>query len=154
MISVARVKKKLYLLVVRYFQLFANISLMRWRPRVIAVTGSVGKTTLLNLLEKHQIDKTVKRIIYKFKTIPNTGHMQIWLQRAIIKLSITQKSFDESICKLISSESISLWNNDWLNSKHTKMLEDRDNIINQSILDNLDAEIQDDEVLLFGEQSL
>ncbi len=51
MISVARVKKKLYLLVVRYFQLFANISLMRWRPRVIAVTGSVGKTTLLNLLE-------------------------------------------------------------------------------------------------------
>lgn len=51
MISTARVKKKLYLVVVRYFRFFANISLRRWNPRVIAVTGSVGKTTLLNLLE-------------------------------------------------------------------------------------------------------
>ena len=51
MVSIARIKKKLYLIVVRHFRFFANISLKRWRPRVIAVTGSVGKTTLLNLLE-------------------------------------------------------------------------------------------------------
>ena len=51
MISTARIKKKLYLAVVRYFRFFANSSLRRWQPRVIAVTGSVGKTTLLNLLE-------------------------------------------------------------------------------------------------------
>lgn len=51
MISTARIKKKLYLVVVRYFRFFANHSLRRWKPRVIAVTGSVGKTTLLNLLE-------------------------------------------------------------------------------------------------------
>lgn len=51
MISTARIKKKLYLVVVRYFRLFASRSLRRWHPRVIAVTGSVGKTTLLNLLE-------------------------------------------------------------------------------------------------------
>ena len=51
MISTARIKKKLYLTVARYFRFFANLSLKRWRPRVIAVTGSVGKTTLLNLLE-------------------------------------------------------------------------------------------------------
>ncbi len=51
MISTARIKKRLYLTVVRYFRFFANKSLKRWNPRVIAVTGSVGKTTLLNLLE-------------------------------------------------------------------------------------------------------
>lgn len=51
MISTARIKKRLYLVVVRYFRWFANISLRRWKPRVIAVTGSVGKTTLLNLME-------------------------------------------------------------------------------------------------------
>ena len=109
---------------------------------------------LFGFIENDLLESIVKKIINKFNSIPNTGHMQIWLQRAIIKLSITQKSFDESICKLISSESISLWNNDWLDLKHAKMLENRDNLINQSILDNLDAEIQDDEVLLFGEQSL
>ncbi len=44
-------KKGLYLVVARYFRFFATISLRRWRPRVIAVTGSVGKTTMLHLLE-------------------------------------------------------------------------------------------------------
>jgi UDP-N-acetylmuramoyl-tripeptide--D-alanyl-D-alanine ligase len=51
MIFTARIKKKLYLTVVRYFRFWASSSLRRWKPRVIAVTGSVGKTTLLNLLE-------------------------------------------------------------------------------------------------------
>ncbi len=50
-LSSASLKKKLYLGVARYFRLWANQSLKRWQPRVIAVTGSVGKTTLLNLLE-------------------------------------------------------------------------------------------------------
>lgn len=51
MIRPASIKKKLYLGVARYFRFWANISLNRWSPRVIAVTGSVGKTTLLNLFE-------------------------------------------------------------------------------------------------------
>lgn len=35
----------------RYFRFFANFSLKRWHPKIIAVTGSVGKTTMLHLLE-------------------------------------------------------------------------------------------------------
>ena len=34
-----------------YFRFFASFSLRRWKPHIIAVTGSVGKTTLLNLIE-------------------------------------------------------------------------------------------------------
>lgn len=48
---VARIKKKLYLGVAAYFRFWANLSFRRWRPRVIAVTGSVGKTTMLRLIE-------------------------------------------------------------------------------------------------------
>lgn len=50
-LSRTRIKKKLYLVVASYFRFFAAVSLRRWHPRVVAVTGSVGKTTLLNLLE-------------------------------------------------------------------------------------------------------
>ena len=46
-----RLKKKFYFLAANYFRFFANISLKRWKPRVIAITGSVGKTTMLNLVE-------------------------------------------------------------------------------------------------------
>lgn len=51
MVSTARIKKRLYLVIARYFRFWANASLRRWRPRVVAVTGSVGKTTLLNIME-------------------------------------------------------------------------------------------------------
>ena len=51
MTPVMKFKKKFYFLVASYFRFFANISFRRWRPRVIASTGSVGKTTMLNLVE-------------------------------------------------------------------------------------------------------
>ena len=44
-------KKKFYFIVASYFRFFANFAFRRWHPRVIAITGSVGKTTMLNLIE-------------------------------------------------------------------------------------------------------
>ncbi len=35
----------------RYFRFFANFAFRRWHPRVIAVTGSAGKTTMLHMIE-------------------------------------------------------------------------------------------------------
>lgn len=49
--SLINIKKYTYLLVARYFRFFANLSLKRWSPTIIALTGSVGKTTMLHLLE-------------------------------------------------------------------------------------------------------
>ena len=54
--SVAKFKKRFYFAVARYFRFFANIVLQRWNPRVIAVTGSAGKTTMMMMLE-HEIGK-------------------------------------------------------------------------------------------------
>ena len=51
MAFIAKAKKKMYLVAARYFRFFANISLKRWHPRIIIVTGSAGKTTMLNLIE-------------------------------------------------------------------------------------------------------
>lgn len=52
----SKIKKRLYFVAAGYFRFFANIALKRWQPRVIAVTGSAGKTTMLNMLE-HEMGK-------------------------------------------------------------------------------------------------
>ncbi len=54
--SFAKFKKRFYFVAAKYFRYFANRVLERWKPRVIAVTGSAGKTTMLNMLE-HEIGK-------------------------------------------------------------------------------------------------
>lgn len=49
-------KKVFFFPLAWYFRIFASIRLKRWHPRIIVVTGSNGKTTLLHLLES-QIGK-------------------------------------------------------------------------------------------------
>lgn len=122
-------------------------------PRIYSVSMAI-LSILFGLIDEKLIESTVDKIVNKFNSIPNTGHMQIWLQRAIIKLQITQKYFCEPLCKLVGGESIKLWNNEWLHPNNIRILENRSNIVNQDVLNALDAEIQDDEVLLFRGQSL
>ena len=54
--SASQLKKRFYFVAAKYFRFFANIVFRRWKPRVIAVTGSAGKTTMLKMLE-HEIGK-------------------------------------------------------------------------------------------------
>ena len=50
--SFRNIKKKFYFVAAGYFRFFANRAFKRWNPRVIAITGSVGKTTMLHLIEQ------------------------------------------------------------------------------------------------------
>jgi UDP-N-acetylmuramoyl-tripeptide--D-alanyl-D-alanine ligase len=43
-------KNRLYFLVAWYFRFFASIRLSRWKPRIVVVTGSNGKTTTMHLI--------------------------------------------------------------------------------------------------------
>lgn len=46
-----RLKKRFYFIVAGYFRFFAKFALRRWNPRIIAITGSAGKTTMLHMVE-------------------------------------------------------------------------------------------------------
>lgn len=52
-------KRRLYFMVAAYFAFWAGIVLRRWRPRIVVVTGSSGKTTVLHLIEAQLGDKAV-----------------------------------------------------------------------------------------------
>lgn len=57
MTFISRFKKRFYFVAAGYFRFFANFALRRWRPRVIAITGSAGKTTMLHMVEFELGDK-------------------------------------------------------------------------------------------------
>lgn len=48
---IARLKALLYFPIASYFAFWARIQLAIWKPKVIVITGSSGKTTLLHLIE-------------------------------------------------------------------------------------------------------
>ena len=47
---ISRIKLALYFTVARYFRFFARLRLLRWKPRIVIVTGSNGKTMALHFL--------------------------------------------------------------------------------------------------------
>ncbi|HSX44873.1 MAG TPA: hypothetical protein VLF39_02020 [Candidatus Saccharimonadales bacterium] len=53
------VKKRLYFVVATYFAFWAKFVLRRWQPRIIVITGSSGKTSLLHLTEAQLGDRAV-----------------------------------------------------------------------------------------------
>lgn len=54
---IRRIKQLFYFPIAYYFRFFAQIKLLRWEPRIIVVTGSSGKTTLLHLIESQLGEK-------------------------------------------------------------------------------------------------
>lgn len=56
---IRRIKQLFYFPIAYYFRFFAQIKLARWKPKIIVITGSSGKTTLLHLVES-QIGKRAK----------------------------------------------------------------------------------------------
>ncbi len=50
-------KEKLYFLAAWYFRFWARIKLARWNPRIIVITGSSGKTTLMHFVESQLTGK-------------------------------------------------------------------------------------------------
>ncbi len=52
-----KIKRYSYFFVASYFRFWAGMYLCRWNPKVIAVIGSSGKTTLLHLFEAQLGDK-------------------------------------------------------------------------------------------------
>ncbi|MDD2324127.1 MAG: RNA-directed DNA polymerase [Bacteroidales bacterium] len=55
----------------------------------------------------------IQRIKLKFSKVPNTGLVDIWLQRLTMPC-IKDVSYSEPVCKVVEGHSVQIWNSDWL----------------------------------------
>ena len=109
------------------YQLISIITDIAYRnPRIYPVSASILSKLIRYIDGKHERIEIIKKIKKKFKKIPNTGHLYIWLQRIIIGFSDVNdlddvyNCNDESICKVVKcvitdqQDNIKIWQSDWL----------------------------------------
>jgi len=96
---------------------------------------------------KKRKENIIKKIIAKFKKLPNTGIMQIWLQRITIKTS-NYFEYSEKLCHKAIENDVVIWNSDWLQPKLKKIIDSYD-LIDKEVLEELGAVISEKEVSLF-----
>lgn len=107
-------------------------------PRVYPITTAIISVLIKHLQKKEQ-KKLLKKIVRKFKKLPNTGHLMIWLQRIFIGTSPNQV-FDEKLCEIVMDSDQCLWYSEWLNGNLYKVMKST-SIIDHDVLSNLDQEI-------------
>ena len=92
--------------------------------------------------------KTLKSMKIRFSKVPNTGYLDIWLQRFTMHIDNTIE-YEEPLCKLISGQPVTLWNSDWISSSDLKRLVRASEIIDVVSISEASKVITSKEIELF-----
>jgi len=116
-------------------------------PRVYPIASAI-LSKLLSFLQK-DVEKIeiIRKIIKRFKQIPNTGYLELWLQRITLNFDY-DFSYKERLCSKVINPNCVIWNSEWLKGD-LKNLIDNANIVDKNKIQLLDFVIQKSEVELF-----
>ena len=105
-------------------------------PRTYPISAAIISKLIFYIDNKENQKEIIGTIREKFKKIPNTGHLDIWLQRVVIGFD-ESIPFDEPICKLVANKGdVSIWKSNWLTENFKKKIKDK-TIINKEKLDEV-----------------
>lgn len=99
------------------------VDIMYNNPRTYPICTAI----LSHIFKYLSIDKTeqyINKIIQKFKTLPNTTYLEIWLQRITIALKRDYPYSKNSICEKIYNSKNYIWNSDWLRDDIKKQFDE------------------------------
>ena len=117
-------------------------------PRTYAVAAAILSHLLSFLKTAAERRDVIERIRKKFSRLPNTGYMDIWLQRISFRLD-PHLDFDEPLCRIVSQEHEEIWNTDWISSRDLKRAVDPKSIVSGEALSGITSTIPIKEIRLF-----
>ena len=95
-------------------------------PGTYHISTPIMSQLIKHINTKEKRKNIIEKIRKKFKKIPNTGHLDIWLQRVVIGFD-GNISFNEPICKIVTdTNNGSIWNSNWLKDNFKKNISDKD----------------------------
>jgi len=116
-------------------------------PRTYAICAAI-LSKLLSFLNDSEKPSVIDKIKKRFSLIPNTGHMEIWLQRISLPFDQTME-YGEPLCRLVSGHDEPIWNNEWIASKNLKDALDAKRIVDDVQVKKLAPIVSAEEVEFF-----
>ncbi len=113
-------------------------------PRVVPTSIAILSLLIKQIRTRQEKLLLLKRIHEKFKQVPNSSYLNIWLQRLSIKID-NNVIYDEPLCKIVNDKKINLWNIDWLDTAMKDMIK-KTPIVNQSRVRTLRAIVSKKEI--------
>jgi hypothetical protein len=88
-------------------------------------------------------------VLTKFSRLPNTGYLQIWLQRIMLPCKI-RLEYTERMCQVVENPFVDVWEQGWLDDdKELMHAMAISNIVDCNQIDKLQPTMTDEEVNIF-----
>ncbi|WP_197529756.1 RNA-directed DNA polymerase [Botrimarina mediterranea] len=116
-------------------------------PKIYSLAAAVV-SRLICRLPMDRAAHLLERVANRFRTVPNTGYLDIWLQRMAIPLQIDLGS-SERLCKAANAEEANPWDSSWITARRLKSVIDNESIVDASVINQLAVEIKPEEVDVF-----
>jgi RNA-directed DNA polymerase len=120
-------------------------------PKAFPVCSAIFSKLLSVLPTKAARVDAIQKIHAKLSQLPNTGHMEAWLQR-ISHSFVPNLAYKETLCRLVKGDSVALWNNDWITSATLKAAIDPAKIVNKAKLRSIKPIVRPKEIELFASE--
>ncbi len=120
-------------------------------PKTYPISAAILSKLLSKLKTKKEKGEVIDLIRTRFEKIPNTGHLQIWLQRITYKFDKSIE-YGEHLCGKVLNQETEIWNSDWLNNNLKEMIEGIE-IVDRKKLARINSTISSVEVQLFESKS-
>lgn len=118
-------------------------------PRTYPIFAAILSRLFPFVETDQQKAELVGKILRRFSQIPNTGHMEVWLQRICLSFADSTE-FSEPLCALVRQKETSLWNNCWISAKDLLGALDTKNVVSLEVLSELEDTVSMEEVALFN----
>jgi Reverse transcriptase (RNA-dependent DNA polymerase) len=118
-------------------------------PRTFPVCAAIISQLLSVLKTNAERIDIIKKIHAKLLQLPNTGHMEIWLQR-ISHSYEPRLGYKEKLCELVKGMAAVVWNDKWITSGKLRAALDPAAIIDKRKLRALKPVVRTKEIAIFG----
>lgn len=120
-------------------------------PRTYPVCVAIIAELLLTC-DASKKQKYGEAILNKFSDLPNTEHLNIWLQRILYPLGINLQ-YSQKLTKIVQGENLLPWNFEWISDSGLKTKIMREKIIDTTELETIQSTIPREEIDIFVAKS-
>lgn len=118
-------------------------------PRTYPISTAIISKFISFSKDRSDQKEIITKIKNKFKKLPNTEHLLLWLQRITIKID-SNINYKKRLCRKVKGENIQIWNSDWLDNGDLKKIINNTRIINKEKIKEITPVINENEVALFN----
>jgi len=120
-------------------------------PRTFPVCAAIMSRLLRFLGTKDEREQILKMVYRKLSRFPNTGLMEVWLQR-IGHFYGFQPGYTEALCHLVTGKNTVLWNNKWITAESLKKAVNPARIFDKAVFTEMEPVVPPSEVEIFASE--